>query len=127
MKLPQARQLIEALRSGSYKQGMARLKRDGAYCCLGVACEISNLGEYKGMHFHSEPVDEEDNICSSSTSLTTAVRNYFGFRTKSGHIKDLQNLIKVGPATGNSLVDFNDGGASFSEIADFIEENWETL
>jgi hypothetical protein len=34
---------LEALRSGKYKQGKARLKREGKYCCLGVLCDISNL------------------------------------------------------------------------------------
>lgn len=32
---------IEALRSGKYKQGKGKLKRDGKYCCLGVLCAIS--------------------------------------------------------------------------------------
>lgn len=35
---------LEALRSGSYTQGRTQLKRDGRYCCLGVANEVCDLG-----------------------------------------------------------------------------------
>ena len=41
---------VEALRSGEYKQGRGALCRKTEdtfeYCCLGVACEISGLGEF---------------------------------------------------------------------------------
>lgn len=39
---------IEALRSGKYEQGKGYLKKDGAYCCLGVLCEINNKMEEYG-------------------------------------------------------------------------------
>lgn len=32
---------IAALRSGKFKQGEGALCRDGAYCCLGVLCEVA--------------------------------------------------------------------------------------
>lgn len=31
---------ISALRSGEYKQGTGRLKREDEYCCLGVLCDL---------------------------------------------------------------------------------------
>lgn len=31
----------DALVSGDYKQGTGTLGRNGAYCCLGVACEVA--------------------------------------------------------------------------------------
>lgn len=44
-------QWIEALRSGKYKQGRCYLripKQDGVdeFCCLGVACDISEVGRW---------------------------------------------------------------------------------
>lgn len=38
---------IVALRSGKYEQGHRRLHRDGKFCCLGVACDVSGLGQWK--------------------------------------------------------------------------------
>lgn len=35
---------LEALRSGNYKQGHKRLRRDTKYCCLGVLNEVCSLG-----------------------------------------------------------------------------------
>ena len=41
--------LVAALRSGRYEQGHNRLKDEyGGYCCLGVACDISGLGQTGG-------------------------------------------------------------------------------
>ena len=49
---------IAALRSGDYRQGKGCLKTpDGAYCCLGVLCEIAGIidedGQLIGAHSNS--------------------------------------------------------------------------
>lgn len=36
----------EALESGRYPQGYGRLRTEDGYCCLGVLCDISRLGEW---------------------------------------------------------------------------------
>ena len=47
---------LEALRSGKYKQALSTLKNnEAAYCCLGIACEISGLGEWSGDEFGVSP------------------------------------------------------------------------
>ena len=38
---------LTALESGDYPQGRSRLKTTKGYCCLGVACEISNKGKWR--------------------------------------------------------------------------------
>lgn len=38
---------VAALRSGKYKQNRLSLFRDGAYCCLGVACSLAGVGDGK--------------------------------------------------------------------------------
>lgn len=40
------RKWVKALRSGKYIQGTGRLRVGDSYCCLGVACDISGLGEW---------------------------------------------------------------------------------
>ncbi len=79
--------LEEALLSGNYKPTTGALKRiayDGTplgFCCLGVACEISNLGEWQepadhlqNYHINIEGVEEEDGAL-----LPYGVDKYFGF------------------------------------------------
>ena len=39
-------QWLEALESGEYAQTQAALRRNDSYCCLGVACDVSGLGEW---------------------------------------------------------------------------------
>ena len=38
---------VEALRSGRYLPGRRALHQDGAYCCLGVLCEVVGGGEWE--------------------------------------------------------------------------------
>lgn len=122
-----AMELVAALRSGEYEQGTMRLKdRDGCYCCLGVACHISGLGEYgedvsSGPRFYSN-LNEYGRLGDESL-LPIAVRDYFGFKTTEGR-------TGIGPRIKDSyesLISANDGGITFSEIAEYIEQNWETL
>lgn len=44
---------LKALRSGKYTQGFFSLKdkTNGGYCCLGVLCEVMEVG-YKGSSFY---------------------------------------------------------------------------
>lgn len=48
----------------------------------------------------------------------------FDYSTGLGWIKTSNGVIK---GFDKCLADLNDGGKSFSEIADIIEKNWETL
>lgn len=40
-------QWAEALESGKYEQTTGELRGDEGFCCLGVACDISKLGDWK--------------------------------------------------------------------------------
>lgn len=117
-----AEELVAALRSGKYQQSRNTLKDDEGFCCLGVACEISGLGKWKKFHDSCETYVVDDGSMSD-TVLPLEVKKYFGFATSNGFFPD-----GFFPDTGDScLSGANDSGASFSEIADFIEKNWETL
>ena len=103
-----AKELIAALQSGKYTQTKGRLRDGDAFCCLGVACDISGIGKWNGNSYSSE----ED-------VLTNEVRDYFGFHNSNGGVRDY--------TTESCLSELNDQGHSFTEIADFIEANWERL
>lgn len=44
-----AKQWVEALRSGNYKQGYGQLRKQDKFCCLGVACDIYDKNIWKGL------------------------------------------------------------------------------
>lgn len=97
------RKWVEALRSGEYDQGQWRLCRvtsGGAkYCCLGVVYEVAN-GE-----------DAWFSIPSTSE-----------LRTGCG---EMAAYFPPGLSDADAwaLIDLNDSGRSFDEIACWIEEN----
>lgn len=103
---------VAALRSGKYRQGQHCLsRRDNSkhvrYCCLGVLCEITpdvkrvRPNPFRGDH---EYVFEG---ASSDTELPSPLRQSMGItRTQEG-----------------DLINMNDDGQPFSQIADWIEKN----
>jgi len=91
---------IEALRSGRYKQGRWALRtKSDDFCCLGVLCDISGVGEW-----------EENGLCYSYDGawkfLPPSLRNQLA-----------RNLIA-------DLMAINDYSLmSFPDIADWIKTN----
>lgn len=122
-----ALELVAALRSGKYKQAHKRLKVGDSYCCLGVACDISKLSRWNP-HLRDSEEFWYDN---SYTKLPDTVREYFGFETNSAYLKA---PIRLEPTEtrdwlieASCLIDLNDRGATFEEIATIIEQHWEEL
>lgn len=113
---------VTALRSGKYEQGTGQL-RDGndAYCCLGVACELFRQMYGKG-EWEWQKTDEKDfpvyafvvDIEHLVGVLPAAVRDALGFADSEGSYYDDGDNPK-------SLVNLNDAGMSFAEIASIIE------
>lgn len=109
---PRQREWVEALRSGKWRQAKGVLKNGDSFCCLGVACEISGLGEWK------VPEEEDrEKYLGAATVLPEEVMDFFSFKDEFGSHENLDS----------SLTRDNDSGKSFSEIADIIEENAEEL
>lgn len=97
---------VAALRSGEYKQGTDMLRTDdNCYCCLGVLCDIGGRGkwEWKGYgRWFYEVGDESD----------------------SGELPDCLQMEYGGKAgLWGELMEMNDDGTPFHEIADYIEAN----
>lgn len=93
---------IAALRSGEYKQTAGTLKDDRGFCCLGVACDISKLDEWR-----------EEKYLGASLSLPLKVQFYFGIQGSEGSMSDRDYYALTG---------MNDCGESFQKIANVIEE-----
>ncbi len=123
----QARALwVQALRSGDYEQTQGALcrtrdsgpggnltPRQAGYCCLGVACDVYQknegglrLGTDDDLDDGYQTFDGEEGV------LPDIVADWLGIT----HAGDLENNDRT------SLVDMNDEGATFSEIADLIDD-----
>ena len=140
-----ARELVAALRSGDYKQGhnlLCRLFPDGTktWCCLGVACDLgikaglsidlSQSGEYAWADGGDESTYRKISFNGADGLLDDVTMAYFGFKTRSGESdrelewgSDEDGTLR----SSYSLAGANDGGATFTQIADFIEANWAKL
>lgn len=112
------RDWIRALRSGSYEQGSSFLKRDGRYCCLGVACEVAGLAEKEAAS--NKLVDTEPITTTADERI--AVFSFFGHDSDTHLPIPLREMIDMDGAFQSRLTERNDEGSSFEEIADLIEQ-----
>lgn len=126
---------VKALRSGEFGQTKERLKDDVGHCCLGVLCTLApkEVGEFRGQAFHfkienddysDECPDSPDNQplvdIKEEGELPSTVQEWSGMYGSVGEFK--------GKMKGHtSLAELNDGGKTFLEIADLIENNWQNL
>ena len=125
MKKAKAMQLVEALRSGKYEQGRQVLRRHvNKFCCLGVACDISE----SGLEWHPY-----DRFCLIGTKanythmyLPDEVVTEFDFYSSYGDRRDGKPIL-IGRQEFSSLAVANDCGCTFDQIADYIEENYKAL
>ncbi len=99
---------VNALRSGVYHQGKNYLCQDNKYCCLGVLCEVLEIKSEISLDYPGEQV-----------------KSYLfdGWKSQCVIPQDLGMKIGLIGTESNKLISMNDGGAPFSKIADYIEEN----
>jgi hypothetical protein len=95
---------INSLRSGEYKQGTGRLRRDDEkFCCLGVLCDLYA----KENNLSWQHLSGGYGIDGAVGWIPVAVRNWSGIR-----VYQEDKLIKM-----------NDNRKTFDEISTYIEEN----
>lgn len=94
---------VEALRSGEYKQCQQYLRIDGGHCCLGVLWNV-----HGGRWYDMERGDGMIYGIAESDSTS---------------LDDQLSKLGVGSTQIFDLISMNDGGKSFAEIADYIEQN----
>lgn len=145
MKPSIATKWVKALRSGKYKQGKQALKtrsRKGIvrHCCLGVLCELYNKEHKNKLKTKIKNPDDIDlalapgiDKCylfsNRSIMLPISVKNWAGLNDACGLLKkgDGYSNNKFHWGTVFSLSEMNDEGATFNQIANFIEERYEDL
>ena len=88
---------VAALRSGEYKQGMFAMCNRGEYCCMGVLCDLLPKPAKKGVYYFRR---------GQAAELPNAMA---------------MNMAGISSLTVDLLVGQNDNGATFSEIAEYIE------
>lgn len=107
--------LLEALRSGKYKQTTGKLRQGDSFCCLGVICDLHR----KSTKSSKNKWDNNHYLCGKfekgAYTLPSLVQKWAGLNTEMGNFK-LKNGQK------RSLADLNDGGKSFKQIANYIEK-----
>lgn len=108
------KKLIDALRSGKYKQGKNRLRKGDTFCCLGVACDIY------GKEFGIDWVEDSDgySFLGSVLYLPKPLDTYFGFECDSGLIRINGEKIYLSKENDHN-------NESFEEIADILEKYME--
>ena len=105
MKLTEPQEIwLQALESDKYTQTSDALHtKDGDYCCIGVLCDVSGLGEWVNPHSCSWTVS----YMGESNVAPREVRDWVGL-TLSGQ--------------GDCIQLNDEGGARFAEIAEIIRE-----
>lgn len=119
MKLgPNQTKWVEALESGKFDQGKNALCMNDRYCCLGVACEISDIGVEKTIR---------DNLTyygDGSQAAPEIIWKHYGLRDAIGEFKMAEThdgeIFKA-------LTEMNDSGMTFKEIAKYIRKNPENV
>lgn len=121
---PEIKQLwLNALRSGEYSQAMGRLKRDGAFCCLGVLCEIAvanGVIEVEDVNRGVLGVIGKYGESDESSELPFVVAEWAGLDCPNPWV---EVVLHDGTTREFALSDVNDDlNKNFLEIADLIEE-----
>lgn len=109
---------IKALRSGKYQQARNQLcvvEPSPAFCCLGVLCDISQLGRWTASGYRQLGGYE-----AAITLLPEFVMNLTGLDDQAGRF-DLPEPERDTGIAFASLTHLNDSGFTFEQIADIIE------
>ena len=103
---------LVALESGEYKQTRHNLRTDDTFCCLGVACDLSGLGEWV-----MTPADPRYIYVAAEDG-----RASFNFL-----LPPVRVWLSLTQDEGDTLAYMNDNGKTFKEIAAYVRENADTV
>ena len=119
------RKWVAALRSGEYTQTTGTLRREGSggfggpagFCCLGVLCDIMDPGRWG-------ETAGDGAVCYGATNDGAGAAGMPPWDIlKRAALAESTHGDDVRPAiSADDLARRNDGGATFAEIADIIEE-----
>lgn len=122
---------VQALRSGAYEQGEGYLHQritDEAtgdsvdtFCCLGVLCD---LAVDNGVNMDVQTTGSGLTTYDERTSfLPYAVQDWSGVPSDGDIGTSIEFMFDGQTINEDSLVGLNDGGMTFDQIANVIEEN----
>jgi hypothetical protein len=125
-------ELVAALLSGKYQEGQGHLHPEDAFCCLGVACEISGLGTWGDS---TTPEYVVTRLAQNRFYLPSPVSAYYGFTDENGHLTEEGCILATKRAneafdypTHNiliaSLAAGNDANIPHVELAAWIAKGW---
>ena len=110
---PRQEVLLQALESGEYEQDKGQLRSPIGFCCLGVACDKSELGEWDEDYVFCVSAERE----KARLALSTSVIEYYGFHSEAGcdvfSVDDNEHLVHMNDELNKT----------FPEIAQVIREN----
>lgn len=129
---------LAALRSGNFKQAIGKLydKSIDGYCCLGIACRVNTEAPlYGDSPYRMKSVLSKDfpnDLLLDTLNITEEIEGHkqltlIGILTSLNDgvkIEMLKRQTKIYP---NIVFPSNKSYYSFSEIADFIEQNVELV
>ena len=134
MKIDIAKQWVDALKSGIYKQGQGKLhatdiKGECMYCCLGVLCDlymkqnpdeldvkvVTRKSDAFPQHFQMLSIGDDSLTVydDESVVLPLRVREWAGMSDPLGRFTNAS-------LAQDSLAELNDHGMSFAKLADVI-------
>lgn len=138
---PRQQKLVDALIGGWYQQGHNALKKDGKYCCLGVACDLLSDGwDKEGMHWVVSGT-KESSYLTDKVAAFYKFRNATGIFTKrveeaDGFVGNISVKVSYEGREYTSLTQMNDGTQignkrvgrlTFKQIGKFIQEHPELI
>lgn len=123
---------LDALRSGKYRQGRDVLKSSGdSYCCLGVACELSDVGSWTPVNgsygYKIEDLDTAITLMPRAVAKELDLpekMNTYGLTSISNDVFVFSSPDDVFMVRVSTM---NDDGYLFAQIADAIEYTYERL
>ena len=113
---------IDALPSGDYEQGQARLFDGSNYCCLGVLCDLYSKEhdcdwEHRFSEFANLDLWYYDN---QAEVLPEVVMDWAGLKQNNPKVK------LIDPESESTVIEniagLNDSGYNFKELSNYIEE-----
>lgn len=99
---------LEALRSGRYDQTTGQLRDGNCFCCLGVLCDVFDPEAWDIGGIGDVPEWSYGEGHDQRSEVAVLPQN---FRITYG----------ISPAVQDHVVQMNDAGKTFSEIANYIE------
>lgn len=133
-----AERWVADLRDPNNKQCRAVLHDGVGYCCLGRALVVGGFKlvpkrvetecdeiETREDELVIDGTQRSDGLYGESENLDDTAMNALGFNDSQGEPKE--GDVSINGRSFFNLADANDKGATFAEIADWVEKNWERL